>query len=185
MKRIILSLAALILSFILFRLHFKGLLRPDTYASPLIVEVQGPVKHPGVYYLEGSSVTVAHAVAAAGGITPGSGALIVDISNVPVHMGERITLYDGTHPDGPRFRVEPMEAAARLTLGLKLDLNRATMEELCLVPQMKPVFATAIVEHRRKKAWSTLRELESIPGIGERTVEKWKEYLSVGRSDER
>jgi DNA uptake protein ComE-like DNA-binding protein len=72
-----------------------------------------------------------------------------------------------------------MEASVRLTLGEKLDLNQASAEELCLVPGMQPVMATAIVTRRSRQPWDDLQELVEISGVGPRTLEKWGNYLEV------
>lgn len=72
-----------------------------------------------------------------------------------------------------------MPAAPRLTLGEKLDVNRASADELMLVPQMKVDAAAAIVNRRRQSCWRSLAELEKIPGVGPKTVERWQLYLTA------
>jgi DNA uptake protein ComE-like DNA-binding protein len=74
---------------------------------------------------------------------------------------------------------EPMDAAARLTLGQKLDLNEAGVAELCLVPGMPAQIAQAIVERRRSKVWRSLDELREISGVGPKTVANWAHYLEA------
>ncbi len=86
------------------------------------------------------------------------------------------------------IHVEPMPAAARLTLGEKLDVNIASEEELMLVPQMKTGFAATIVNRRLRQVWQNLDELEEIPGVGPKTVASWRNYLDAnerGRGAER
>ena len=73
-----------------------------------------------------------------------------------------------------------MDAAARLTLGIALDIDRASEQELLNVPGMKPEWARYIALRREKAPWRTLEELEEISGVGPKTVEKWREYLTVG-----
>jgi DNA uptake protein ComE-like DNA-binding protein len=75
--------------------------------------------------------------------------------------------------------VEAMPAAARLTLGEKLNVNTSSEEELMLVPQMRAGFAAAIANRRPKSGWESLDDLEEIPGVGPKTVEKWRNYLEV------
>ncbi len=77
------------------------------------------------------------------------------------------------------MRIERMGAAAALALGGKLDLNRAAIEDLCLVPQMKPETADAIVRRRCGRPWRAVDELEEIQGVGRATAEKWKAHLEV------
>ena len=96
-----------------------------------------------------------------------------------VQSGQRIRVTHRNPPDSPEIELELIDAAARLTLGLKLDPNEASAEELCLIPQMKPEIASQIVMRRAKKPWRELQELQEITGVGPRTLEKWKEYLEV------
>src|SRR5689334_20491710 len=46
------------------------------------------------------------------------------------------------------FEGAPLPAGARLTMGLKLNLNEAGAEELMLIPGIGPAFAKALVEAR-------------------------------------
>ncbi|GKT09840.1 helix-hairpin-helix domain-containing protein [Desulforhabdus sp. TSK] len=151
---------------------------------PVIVEILGDVQKPGVHFLEPTdlptALTVRHAVEAAGGLTrnPSAG-MPPGFDKQAVQSGQRIRV---THRDPvglPEIELELMDAAARLTLGLKLNPNEASVEELCLIPQMKPEIASQIVARRAKKPWRELQDLQEITGVGPRTLEKWKEYLEV------
>lgn len=151
---------------------------------PVIIEILGDVKEPGVHFLEPTAphtaLTVRHAVEAAGGFSriPSAG-MPPGTDKQAVQSGQRIRVTHQHPPDLPEIELELMDAAARLTLGMKLDPNEASVEELCLIPQMKPEIASQIVMRRAKKPWRELQELEEINGIGPRTLEKWKEYLEV------
>jgi DNA uptake protein ComE-like DNA-binding protein len=79
----------------------------------------------------------------------------------------------------PQMVVEPMSAAARLALGLRLDLNQASLADLTLIPGMKPSWAEVIVARRSRQPWRRLDDLQEIPGVGSRIVAKWVSFLDL------
>lgn len=61
-----------------------------------------------------------------------------------------------------------------------LDLNTAGVEELQLLPGIGPVKAEAILSYRESKGgFASVEELLEVSGIGERTLEKIEEYVTV------
>lgn len=172
-------LAVLVLSVMAGRSLFKVLITSDAPSHPVMVVATGDLRKPGYYLLEGPEVTVAQVVEAAGGLRGDSpGALPAEIAARPVRSGQAVHLSASTQ--GPvGIVVEAMPAGARLTLGEKLNVNASSEEELMLVPQMKAEFAAAIVAQRRRSCWRRLEELERIPGVGPKTVEKWQPYLEA------
>jgi competence protein ComEA len=152
--------------------------QPVPIAPAVVVEVRGDVRHPGVFMLD-APVSVMRALTAAGGCLCGrDGGIQASINKQPVFTGQRLEV---TCPDqdSVRIKIAGMDTAARLTLGLKLDLNAASPADLALLPGMRPHWTQAIVERRSREAWRELSELREIPGIGPRTVEKWADYLEV------
>ncbi len=62
----------------------------------------------------------------------------------------------------------PLPAGATLTLGGKLDLNRATAQELSLVPGVGPSLARELVEARtRLGRFSSWEEVDQVRGVGD------------------
>lgn len=83
-----------------------------------------------------------------------------------VRAGELVQLAAGC-----RVAVRPMPAMMRLTLGLPLDVNRASADELRALPGVGPVLARRIVEHRRRHGpFPDVVSLQQVRGIGPRTV---------------
>jgi competence protein ComEA len=81
---------------------------------------------------------------------------------------------------GARFAIQP---TIHSTPGL-LNLNRADRVELLQVPGIGPVLADAIVAHRSQNGpYRDLEELDSVPGIGEKTREKLRPWLTLGNSE--
>ena len=62
---------------------------------------------------------------------------------------------------------EPPTGGAALTLGAKLDLNRAPAHELVLVPGIGPSLARTLVQARAKRrGFSSWEDVDEVKGIG-------------------
>ncbi len=63
----------------------------------------------------------------------------------------------------------------------KLDINKATLEDLKKVPGIGEVTAKSIIEYReREGGFKSLEDLKKVKGIGEKKFEVLKNYLTVG-----
>jgi len=73
-----------------------------------------------------------------------------------------------------------MSAAGRLALGLRVDLNRASAEDLSLVPGIGDRMAAQIIQLRLENgAFRDLSDLAAVPGIKEKKLNSLKDYLMV------
>ena len=64
--------------------------------------------------------------------------------------------------------------------GERLDVNRATRAELEAIPGVGPSMAAAIVATRDARGgFGTLEELDLVPGIGEKRLQKLAAWLRV------
>lgn len=62
--------------------------------------------------------------------------------------------------------------------GEKLNINRASQEQLVYLPGIGPVLAQRIIEYREEKGgFHALSELKEIPGIGQLKFERIKEKI--------
>ncbi len=63
-----------------------------------------------------------------------------------------------------------------------VDVNRATAAELEAVPGIGPVLAKRIVEFREKHGpFERLEDLLKVRGIGEKSLERLRPHLTVGK----
>jgi competence protein ComEA len=61
-----------------------------------------------------------------------------------------------------------------------LNLNRASAAELERLPEIGPSLARRIVEHRQAHGpFSRAEDLQQVPGIGPKTFEALKDYVTV------
>ncbi len=64
--------------------------------------------------------------------------------------------------------------------GEKLNINRASLEQLTYLPGIGPVLAQRIIEYREEKgSFLTLSELKEIPGIGQVKFERIEEKTTL------
>jgi competence protein ComEA len=154
----------------------KARVRKHAGAPPVAIEVKGAVARPGIYILESSAATVAAATFTA--------APRIKISDA---MG-RIKLLPGQSLEidrsktGVEIKLGRMSGAALLALGLKLDLNSASLDDLLLVPHLRPAIAREIVERRSQKAWKNVDDLQELRGVGPKTVQKLGNYLEASNA---
>ncbi len=71
------------------------------------------------------------------------------------------------------------EETETITAGEKLDLNRATAEELKTLPGVGEALAGRIVAFREKTPFKVVRDLKKIPGIGEKKFKALSGYVCV------
>jgi hypothetical protein len=76
--------------------------------------------------------------------------------------------------------IDAMSAVKRLALGLPIDLNRASFEELMLVPGIGETVAGRIVQTRQLQGqFEAVSDLAAIPGLKGKKIEGLKRYLMV------
>jgi competence protein ComEA len=69
-------------------------------------------------------------------------------------------------------------AAAAAPQGV-INVNTASVEQLQLLPRIGPAVAQRIVEQRQASKFAKLEDLMLVRGIGERTFEQLKPYLTL------
>ena len=64
-----------------------------------------------------------------------------------------------------------------------LDLNRATIEQLVLLPGIGPTLAGRILAWRESRGpFKTVEDLKEVAGIGEKTLERLRGLVTVGEA---
>ncbi len=157
---------------------------PSATAAAMLLRVHviGAVTSPGVVSLpEGARVE--DAVAAAGGLRPDARPADLNLAQ-PVTDGAQIVVGDAGRPGG-EVRGDPAPGAAGSSAGAagagaKLDLNRATADQLDGLPGVGPVTAAAILSWRSEHGrFTRVEELQEIEGIGAKTLQKLAPLVRV------
>jgi len=83
--------------------------------------------------------------------------------------------------EGGALKTAELSAVKRLALGLPIDVNRATREELVLVPGIGEQTAARIVHIRELRGgFERLWDLTAVPGIKEKKLRNLEKYLAAG-----
>jgi len=88
--------------------------------------------------------------------------------------------HGGVKHEEIKIRIGRMAANKLLVFSIPLDLNRISMEDLCLIPGIGESLAQEIVKYREKrKGFRSIEELKDVKGIGEKKYESLKTFFIV------
>jgi competence protein ComEA len=93
-------------------------------------------------------------------------------------MSDRIAI--AISATGAALTICDMPAITRLALGLPIDLNRASVEDLSQVPGIGKKMAIEIVQRRTVGKFAALSDLTSVTGIKEKKLIGLKKHLTIG-----
>ncbi|MEO7069890.1 MAG: helix-hairpin-helix domain-containing protein, partial [Nostocoides sp.] len=135
--------------------------------TPVVVDVVGQVRHPGVYTLRAGQ-RVADAVRAAGGVVSPSDVAAVNLARV---------LLDGEQIRVPRPGEAPVVGPGAGGSGgtgaadAPVNLNTADLTALDGLPGVGPVLAQRILDWRTAHGrFTSVEELGEVSGIGEKLL---------------
>ena len=151
---------------------------PETEQS-LFVDVKGAVRAPGLYELTEND-RILDAIQLAGGYTEDANTNVI---NHAQKIEDEMVIYV------PKIGEEVPELTQTLTVNSssdsntsngKINLNKASAEELTSLPGIGPQKAQAIIAYRDENGgFGSIEDLKNVSGIGEKTFEKLKELIDV------
>ena len=140
----------------------------------ITVDVKGAVKSPGIYDLPVGS-RINDAVQKAGGLTDNADSKSINLAQ---RISDEALVYVPTKEE-----VTSQEAhsnASNTKENKKVNLNKASLEELKQVKGLGAKRAQDIIDHRESNGkFKSVDELKKVSGIGAKTIEKLKEYVTV------
>jgi competence protein ComEA len=151
---------------------------PAAPAAELVVSVAGRVRRPGLVSVPDGS-RVADVLHAAGGALPGTDLATVNLAR-RVADGEQVSIGVPAAVDAAPAGPAASGDAAAPASGGKVDLNKATLEQLDGLPGVGPVTAQRILDWRtRSGKFSRVDQLREVEGIGERRFSQLKDLVTV------
>ncbi len=140
---------------------------PEPEPEMITVHLVGAVIKPGIYHLPVGS-RVYELIEAGGGASEDADITSVNLAR-PLYDGEQVFIY----------RVG--EAAADpAPAERKVNINKASGEELMTLPQIGEVRAQSIIEHREKYGpFTDIKEIMDVSGIGTGTFNRIKDLITI------
>lgn len=159
---------------------------PVVKGAPLVVSVAGKVRRPGLVRVP-DGARVADVIASAGGPLPRADLTALNLAR-RVADGEQILVGLPQPPDpglgagsgGSSTAGSGAGSATGAAPGGKIDLNRATLEQLDTLPGVGPVTAQRILDWRTQHGrFSAVEQLREVEGIGERRFSQLRTQVTV------
>nr|WP_232337029.1 helix-hairpin-helix domain-containing protein [Lysinibacillus timonensis] len=146
----------------------------------VLVDIKGAVKSPGVYELD-SNDRIIDAIDMAGGFLDGAQTEFVNLSQ---KVQDEMLIYipkKGESLDDVNFgQVVTTPSSKPNGTQAKVNINLADETELTSLPGIGPSKAQAIISFREENGqFKTIDELKNVSGIGDKTFEKLKEFISI------
>ena len=144
----------------------------------IYVDIKGAVKVPGIYQLKNQQ-RIWDALALAGGVSEEADTTQV---NYAQKVKDQMIIYVPKKGEAVAQSLETLQesAPAQQNQEEKINLNTATEAELQTISGIGAKKAQEIIRFRDEQGpFKTVEELKNVPGIGEKTVERLKDMLTV------
>ena len=142
----------------------------------ITVDVKGAVKAPGIYDLPVGS-RVNDAVQKAGGLTEEADSKSLNLAQ---KVSDEALVYVPTKGEEAASQQTTSGTASSTSKEKKVNLNKASLEELKQVKGLGGKRAQDIIDHRETNGkFKSVDELKKVSGIGAKTIEKLKDYVTV------
>lgn len=171
-------IALLLLGFLTLKFYYQPASpSSEGLVKEVVVEVSGEVLNPGIYLFQ-NPPTLREAIEKAGGLretaqfgTPSSSKFLE--TGTLLIVGKE-------SPQEIHVKMERMTADKLLVFSIPLDLNRVSMEDLCLIPGIGESLAQRIITYReRRRGFRSVEELKNVNGIGEKKFQSIKRFFII------
>ena len=142
----------------------------------ITVDVKGAVKSPGIYDLPVGS-RVHDAVQKAGGLTEEADSKSLNFAQ---KVSDEALVYVPSKGEEATSQQTASGTTPSSSKEKKINLNKASLEELKQVKGLGGKRAQDIIDHREANGkFKSVDELKKVSGIGAKTIEKLKDYVTV------
>jgi competence protein ComEA len=140
--------------------------------NTVMVDIKGAVAHPGVYEIR-DTARVNDVVALAGGFTKEADETKI---NLAAKVHDEMMIYVPVRGEANAFASSSLQADD----SNKIYINTASEQEISQLPGIGKTKAQAIIAYREEHGpFQKAEDLLNVTGIGEKTLEKIKEYIVV------
>ena len=142
----------------------------------ITVDVKGAVKSPGIYDLPVGS-RINDAVQKAGGLTEQADSKSLNLAQ---KVSDEALVYVPSKGEEAASQQAASGTTPSSSKEKKINLNKASLEELKQVKGLGGKRAQDIIDHREANGkFKSVDELKKVSGIGAKTIEKLKDYVTV------
>ena len=142
----------------------------------ITVDVKGAVKSPGIYDLPVGS-RVHDAVQKAGGLTEQADSKSLNLAQ---KVSDEALVYVPSKGEEAASQQAASGTTPSSSKEKKINLNKASLEELKQVKGLGGKRAQDIIDHREANGkFKSVDELKKVSGIGAKTIEKLKDYVTA------
>ena len=142
----------------------------------ITVDVKGAVKSPGIYDLPVGS-RVHDVVQKAGGLTEEADSKSLNLAQ---KVSDEALVYVPSKGEEAASQQAVSGTSPSTSKEKKVNLNKASLEELKQVKGLGGKRAQDIIDHRETNGkFKSVDELKKVSGIGAKTIEKLKDYVTV------
>lgn len=149
--------------------------------NKIVVDIKGAVKAPKEYELKAGS-RVRDLIEIAGGLTPEADEEKIYFSKI-LEDEQCIKIYKiGEEVLDSEIEVEEQQEKGTGAVDSKgkININKATVDELMTIPGIGQVKAQSIVDYRNENGkFNSVDELTNITGIGVKTLEKLRDKVDI------
>ena len=151
---------------------------PTETPAPLLVDVAGEVRKPGVYeFTEGDRII--DAIDAAGGATSKADLQSLNLA-APVQDGVQVLVPAKAPVSGTAPGATTGSPGATGSTGALVNINTADATALEALPGIGEVLSQAIVDYRTQNGpFATVDDLENVSGIGPSIMEDVRDIVTV------
>lgn len=143
----------------------------------IMVDISGQVNYPGLVQLYDGD-RVIDAVNKAGGLKPECDRKRVNLAK-KVNDEEKIYIPKiGEILDNEIENIIDMSNNLTESKG-KININRASKEELIELPGIGEVLAERIIQYRTESMFENIEEITQVSGVGDKKYEEIKDYITV------
>jgi competence protein ComEA len=144
----------------------------DKTYGPIIVEIIGDHEHNGIYHV-GEKAKVSDLLIAAG-VRNLEG---FDKKNINTTLSSGKSVFIES---GKQINITEMNNAKKLACNIPIDINKASLDDLIMIPGIGEKTAWQIIQLRKKYGgFKIIDDLMSIHGIKEKKITKLKGYFTI------